>query len=503
MNLKKQTISSMFWSFIGHFLVQFFNFIFILILARLLTPREFGLIGMIAIFTGFATIFGDLGLGAAIIQKLEITFLHIVSVFWINVLVGVLLTAIFIGFAPVISKFYGEPILYSLTILIAFNFLIRSFGVVPGNILTRDLKFKELALANIISILISGIVSIFLAWKGFGVWALAWQGIIASIILTLGYIIFCKWRPEFKFNYSYLKELTGYGANLLGHSTINYWLRNLDSLLIGKFIGSTELGLYTRAYSLMLLPLNNISAVIGRVMFPVLTKLQNDLVQFKQVYLQVTRLIALITFPLMFLLFVISEPLILIIYGEKWEGVIPIFKYLCLVGLVQSIVFPVAWIFQAIGRTDIQFRLTLGLGVLFVTAMLIGINFGLMGIVYAYIIISLPSAYLNLKYAGKLINLNLNEIMKVLKYIFIAGLLMATGLYLLNLLINHRLPDWMLLMINFSAGFIIYFLLIKVFKEPSYPYVINLLKEQQVFNNLRYAVTSIALKMGISESKEQ
>ncbi len=140
---------------------------------------------------------------------------------------------------------------------------------------------------------------------------------------------------------------------------------------------------------------------------------------------------------------------------------------------------------------------------LFVTAMLIGVNFGLMGIVYAYIIISFPSAYLNLKYAGKLINFNLTEIMNVLKNIFIAGLLMATGLYLLNLLINNSLPDWMLLMINFSAGFILYFLLIKIFKEPSYPYVINLLKEQQVFNNLRYTVTSIALKMGISESKEQ
>ncbi|MCX7766305.1 MAG: lipopolysaccharide biosynthesis protein, partial [Candidatus Sumerlaeia bacterium] len=361
----------------------------------------------------------------------------------------------------------------------------------------------ELALANIVSILISGIFSIFLAWKGFGVWALAWQGVIASITLTLGYIILCKWQPEFKFNYNYLRELTGYGANLLGHSTINYWLRNLDSLIIGKFIGSTELGLYTRGYSLMLLPLNNISAVIGRVMFPVLTKLQNDLVQFKQVYLQATRLIALVTFPLMFLLFVVSKPLILLIYGEKWSGVIPIFKYLCLVGLVQSIVFPVAWIFQAIGRTDIQFRLSLILGLLFVLAMFIGVNFGLMGIVYAYIIISIPSAYLNLKYAGKLINIRLDEILNVLKYIFISGLLMAMGINLINSLLNHNLPNWLLLIINFSAGSILYFLLIRFFKEPGYLYILNLLKEEQLFNSLKYTVTSIALKMGISESKEQ
>jgi PST family polysaccharide transporter len=246
-------------------------------------------------------------------------------------------------------------------------------------------------------------VGILLARLGYGVWALAWQVALMTGMTTVLLWLQSQWRPSLIFNRKAAVDLWRYGIYLLGHGSLNYWLRNGANLLVGKAIGAHSLGIFSRAYTLMLFPLNNVSTVFGQVMFPALAREQNDIPRFRQHYLLATRLIALLTFPLMIGVAVLSEPLILLLLGRKWMEVIPILRILSLVGLFQSIISPVGWVFNALGRTKAQFQLSIILAIAFVLFMLGGLRFGILGVTYGYAGWALFSGILNLRLIGRYI----------------------------------------------------------------------------------------------------
>ena len=206
-----------------------YSIVLMVILARLLMPEDFGLVGMIVVFTGFAGIFSDAGFGAALIQKKAVEERHLSSVFWLGMIVGALLSVITICGAPSIAVFYDEPLLKPLASLIALNFVLVSLTIVPSALLRRSMSFKRLTFVNIIAMVVSGGAAIVLALSGLGVWTLIWRALLSSAVTVLCLWILTEWRPRFTFQGKALRELLNFSGNLVGSSTFNYWVRNADN----------------------------------------------------------------------------------------------------------------------------------------------------------------------------------------------------------------------------------------------------------------------------------
>lgn len=446
------------------------------ILARLLGPDDFGLIGMILVFTMFAQIFSDMGLAAALIQKPDIEQRHLNSVFWMNVLVGVLLAGALMAGAPLVASFYEEPALRLLTVIISLNFLSGSLVVVQKALLQKKMEFKKLAFVEVFSLLVAGGVSISMALKGFGVWSLVAKAMVTmnvSVLLMWG---LSEWRPSFSVDKRAVKDLIGYGSNLLGFQVFNYWARNLDNILIGRFIGASALGIYSRAYSLMLLPISQVNTVITKVMFPALCLIQDDVDRTKRVYLSAVRAIALFTFPLMIGLLVVAKPFILLLYGEKWRGVIPLIQLLCLTGMPQSVATTVGWIYTAQGRTDIMFKWGVFASALVSMAFVIGLQWGVVGVAASYVTVTYILIYPSYAVAGRLINLRFGEILKELSGILFCTAGMGMAVWCLGLFLPETWPHWAVLIVQVFSGATVYVSSVHLFNVAAYADLIGLLK---------------------------
>ena len=465
---KERTISGIGWSVVSQLGTQSMQLIIGVTLARLLTPNDFGLIGMILVFTGFANIFTDLGFGSAIIQKKDVSQEHYSSVFWLNIGTGFVLMMVFIGLSPLIGKFYGESVLVPLTMVTSSNFLIGSFGIVQTSILKKDIDFKKIALINMTALLISGIAGISMAFMGLGVWSLVWQSILLSFIQVIILWFVTAWRPSLSFNKKAVKELIPFSINLLGFTSINYWLRNGDNLLIGKVLGDGALGIYSKAYSIMLLPLRTVSSTISRVMFPAFSSIQEDRQRIARAYLTITRTIALITFPMMIGLWVVSEDFVLLIFGDQWADMIPLLQVFCFVGLVQSIGTLNGNLYLSQGRTDLQFKVGTIIGILGIGAIVIGLNWGIRGVAYAYGAFSLLAVYPSIAIAVALIDLKFLVVAKNLAAITLCSLGMGIAVWSVGLLLPVSWPHWANLGIQIPFGIFIFWSLISIFKIEAY-----------------------------------
>lgn len=401
MTLRQQVLHGVSWNFTSRLGSQFFQVAFSVVLARLLSPKEFGVIGMLLVFTGFAQALADGGLSSALIYRQDATEIHQSTVFWMQVAAGAFLSLLFYCAAPAIAAFYEIPLLEPLSRLTAWTFIVQALGLVQSALLMKQFRFKAVAAATLGSTALSGVVAILLANWGYGVWALAWQGLISISAMTVLLWILSGWRPRFVFSRAAARDMGSYGIYLLGYGSLNYWLRNGTNLLIGKSIGAHGLGIFSRAYTLMLLPLNNVSTVFGQVLFPALVQVQNDMPRFRQHYMLATRLIALVTFPLMVGVAALAEPLILLLLGRKWAEVIPILQILSFVGLFQSIIHPTGSVYNALGKTKPLFHLTIVLTAALLIIMLPALRLGIVGVTYAYAAWTLLAGYLNLRLVGR------------------------------------------------------------------------------------------------------
>lgn len=478
MSLKQKTLSGIFWSTGARFVKEILRFAIGVTLARLLTPEAFGLIGMIVVFSGFAGIFRDAGLGAALIQAKELTEAHRSSVFWFNISLGALLTAIFIGIAPFISAFYDTPELYGLTVALAFSFFISAFAIVQRSLLQREMAFRRLAIAEVVTTLIGGTIAITFAVSGFGVWTLVGQTLIGSAVIAITLWIISDWKASFLFQWSALKDLLGFGANLTGFNTFNYWVRNVDDLLVGRFLGSEPLGIYTKAYAIMLFPLQRISHVISKVMFPALSKIQDDKKLTKRVYLRTIAIIGLVTFPLMLGLLVAADHFVLTVLGSQWQEMIILLRILSLVGLCQSIGTTLGWIYTAQGRTDWMFRWGIPKGIVTIIAFIIGLRWGLIGITVAYAIRGFALIYPNYTIPGRLINMSFGDVVRSVSGVFGCAAGMAGLVFSIGYILPASLPHWAYLAVQVPVGVIVYLALIHIFRLQAYQEVRSIIREQ-------------------------
>jgi PST family polysaccharide transporter len=467
-SLRKTVVHSLSWNFVGRIGAQIFQLGFSIALTRLLAPKEFGAIGMLLVFTGFAQILCDSGLSSALIYNQTITEAHRSTAFWLQGAVSLLLTVAFFLSAPAIAHFYELPVLVPLTRLMSVIFIVQALGQTHYALMRREFSFRRLAIANLVPTLISGGVAIYMARHGFGVWSLAWQILIANTLTSLLYWSMSSWRPRFHFDYHSAAGMSRYAIYLLGFSSVNYWTRNGDNLAIGKFLGAHALGIYARTYSLMLVPINNISAVLGQVMFPSLSRVQDDIPRFRRHYLIANRLIALVTFPLMAGLAILAGPFVTVVFGPKWIEVIPLLRVLSFVGLAQSIIHPVGWAYNALGKTRTQFHQSVFMAVCFVIALVISIPHGLMWVVYAYAVWAVLAGALNMHLAGQYMEVSLLGLLRNVGKISGMTFIMGLAVFGFDRFLKQAWPDDRRLIVGTILGAVVYLALCLLTRDETF-----------------------------------
>lgn len=461
-SLARNTISGLGWSLNAQLLRQVSQLLTTVFLVRLLLPQDFGLVAMVVVFSGFASLFGDM-FGPALVQRQEIEERHYCSVFWLNVAFGVALAGILAGASPLIAKFYREPRLIPVVLLIGLCFPISSLGLVQKAILTRQMNFRALGLIDFSSVTVSGIIAIILAWRGFGVWSLVCQILCMTIFEVVGLWWFCSWRPRIFFNRAAIRELFRFSSHLTGFTAINYWYRSGDNLLVGKFFGSATLGIYSRAYNLMLLPLTQITYVVSKVMFPALSRLQDDKARVRSIYLRSIAIIALVTFPLMLGLLVVADHFVLAVYGNVWANVIPILRIFCILGMVQSVSSTAGWIYQSQGRTDWMFWWGIICTVLYIGAMILGVHLGsAMAVAACLAAMGILLTPFDFSISGSLIGMTLRDVARSTGSVLACATAMACAVWALGAFLPSGWSHWVYLGVEIPFGAVMYALLVHV-----------------------------------------
>lgn len=461
---KSKTITGIKWSFLSQFALQIISILVGVVLSRILLPKEFGLIGMILIFSGFLTVITDLGIGSAVIHKKDISKKMLSTAFWLNCGINLSITVILFFSAPFVAVFYEKPILTGLTQLISFAFIISSISGIQTSLLSKEMDFKSLFFINLIKLAISSPIAIILALNGFGVWALAFQQIVSAVASAITPFFFHQWRPAFVFSKKDAKSFLSFGTPLLANSSLNYWVRNLDNLLIGKFMGENSLAYYNKSYQLMLLPVTHLAGSIKNVMFPSFAKLQNDYKLLQSYYLKTISILSLVTFPLMGGLSVLATPTIVLIYGDEWLPAAQTLQILCIIGALQSISTVAGSVFLAIGETKKMLYVSLFAKATMISGIVAGLQYGVTGIAIGYSIGSFIGFLPELYYTGRSINLSLIAIIQS----FYRSLFIAFSMCLIVFLVyNYSSIDSMLgrFLLSILAGIVSYYLISKVFNK--------------------------------------
>lgn len=358
-DLKTKTLSGMIWSFVQRFGKMGISFASNIVLARLLTPDDYGTIGMLMIFIAVANTFVDGGFGSALIQKKEPTKEDYSTIFWWNMFLSVVLYGLLFLGAPAVARFYNLPLLCDVLRVQGIVLIINALSIIQQNQLRKQLKFKRLATVTVISATLSAGIAIILAYMGWGVWALVAQQLMLSGFTAILLWILNKWYPAFVFSKESFKQLFGFGGFILVSNLINTFCDNIQGLLLGKFATSSTLGLYTQARKLEEISSTSISSIVNQVAYPVLSQKQDDKIALINIIRKFVTLIATFVFPLMLYLILIAEPLITFLYSERWIECVPYFQILCIAGLaicLQSINLNAI---AAIGKSKIMFKWTI------------------------------------------------------------------------------------------------------------------------------------------------
>lgn len=354
------------------------------VMARLLTPSDYGLIGMVAFVTGFVSMYKDLGLSAATIQKSEISSEQISTLFWVNVLLSLGITLFTAAISPLVAWFYGEPRLTLITVVTAVGFVISGLAVQHEALLRRQMRYFALASIGVTSLLMGYLVGIVLAWKGFSYWALVASQLAVATTTTLLTIVFCRWLPGLPKRNTGVRSMVRFGSNLTGFTTINYFSRNLDNLLIGRVWGAQQLGLYTRAYQLMGLPIDQINEPISSVAVPSLSRLTDSPESYRRAYLRMLEKVALLTMPCVVLMIASSDWIIRIVLGPQWTATTRIFVLLGITGLFQPIANTTGWLLISQGRTNHLLQWGFISGPLIMGSIVVGLPWGAVGVAASY-----------------------------------------------------------------------------------------------------------------------
>lgn len=465
MSLEKTTISSVIWSAVDRLGSQGIQFAISIVLARILLPEQFGLIAMLTIFFAIAQSIMDSGFGSALIQKKDASYLDECSIFYFNIILGFTSAFGIYFIAPYIAEFYDQPILEPLTKFLSLNLIINSFSLVQFTLLSKRLDFKSNAKISLITTLISGCIGIFLALTGWGVWALAIQQVVSNICRTALLWLVSSWRPAMIFSLTSLQQMFGFGSKMLLAGLLDTIFTNLYLIVIGKLFAPASLGYYTRAQSLRDMISMNFTQIISRVMFPVFSSIQGDPKRMKRGVRKSIIISTYIIFPAMIGLASISEPLVLILFTEKWLPSVPYLQLLCLAGMLLPLQAFNLSVIKSNGRSDLYLLLEVLKKILIVVNIAITWRWGVIAIIYGQIVLSVLSYILNSYFTRYLINYPIEEQLKdILPALILASIMGSIVYYIPVAILSTNVL--LILVLKIIIGAMTYILLSYLFKVP-------------------------------------
>lgn len=474
-NLRSKTVSGVLWSAVERFSLQGVQFVINIIMARLLLPVDYGMIGMLAVFLQISQTFIDGGFTNALIQRKEKTEIDFSTVFYFNIIIAFVFYVLIFFSAPLIADFYNMPDLGDVARVIALSLIISSLSAVHKTKLTIDIDFKTQSKISLTAVLISGIVGIWMAYENFRVWALVAQILINSILQTILYYLFLHWFPLKVFSLKSFETLFSFGSKLLISSLIHTVYYNLYSIVIGKKFSATDLGYYTRAEQFAIFPSSNVNLIISRVIFPILSSIQDDDERLASVYRKYIRLASFIIFPLMIGLVVLAKPLIIVLLTEKWLGIVVLLQILCLDWMLDHLSIINLNLLYVKGRSDWALRLeiikkTIATGILFAS-----IPLGIVGMCLGRVVYALIATYLNTRYTKSLIGLSFSTQIKDILPSLIIAILMGGIVHSSTLLFSSAILQ---LFVGFVVGAGCYIAVAFVFKMDSLRELFSFIKNR-------------------------
>ena len=356
-----------------------------MVLARLLTPKDFGLVAMVITITGFVAMFKDCGLSMATVQHAQITHAQVSTLFWINCALSAAVMLVVAMLAPMVAWFYHEPRLIWITLVLSITFVFSGLTVQHQALLRRQMQFKTLAIIDIVSMASGLAAGIGMAWgAGFGYWSLVGMTFATTLVNAILVWIKCDWRPGPYGRNVGARSMLAFGGSLTGFDVLNYFTRNFDSVLIGRVLGPIATGVYSKAYSLLALPMNQINAPISSVMLPALSRLQNEPEAYAKLYLGALKALSFVTVPMVVFSFVLAKDIILILLGAQWLSAVVVFQLLAPAALVSAINIAPGWLCISLGHPQKQLHYGLVSAPICVGAFLIGIKWGVEGVAAAF-----------------------------------------------------------------------------------------------------------------------
>lgn len=468
MSLKNQAVSGMVWTFAQQFSTQGVGFVISVVLARLLLPAEFGIIGMIAIFMGIGGALVDSGLASSLIRTPDANQEDFSTVFYFNILGSIFFYFILYISAPWIANFFDQPILKDITRLYGITFIINAFSTIQLTRLTQKMDFKTQMIVSVPSIVGGGALGITLAYMGFGVWSLVWMRLFQSFLNSLQLWIVTKWKPSLIFNIAKFKYHFKFGYKLLLSGLLDTVFTNIYTLIIGRLFLPAQLGFYIRANSVVQLPVENISGALNKVTYPLFAQIKDDNERLRKVYKQIMQMVTFLIAPTLITMGVLATPLFRFVFTEKWLPAVPYFQILCIAGIIYPFHFYNLNILNVKGRSDLFLRLEIIKKILLVITILVSIPFGMYGLLWGMVISSALGLIINAHYSGKFIHYNgfqqIKDVLPILSIAIIAG---AVTLGLDTIMISFKAIDLFRIILGGVVGVLSYWTMAVVFKFQS------------------------------------
>lgn len=475
-SLKNKTAKGVLWSSFERFSVQGIQFLVMIVMARMLSPNDYGLVGMLAIFLAISQSLVDSGFSNALIRKVNRTEVDNSTVFYFNIVVGILLYGVLYFSAPAIASFYDTPELVSITRVVGLSVFINSLVVVQRALLTIKIDFKTQAKAALTAVVVSGVLGIWMAATGWGVWSIVYQQITNLTINALLLWILSKWKPILAFSWKSFKEMFSFGSKLLASGLLNTIYNNIYLIVIGKLFSASDLGYYTRAHQFSDFPSSNVTGILQRVTYPILCTIQDDDDRLRSVYRRFLKLSAFVVFPLMMGLAAVAEPLVLVLLKEQWLFTATLLTIICFSMMWYPIHAINLNLLQVKGRSDLFLKLEIYKKIVGVSILCITIPMGLIAMCIGSIFGGIIGLIINTYYTGKLIQVGFIRQMHDL-----AGtLLLSVSMFVLVYIIVNVLPlvPVLKLLIGIMAGSIYYITLAKLFKFSEFAELLNLIMKK-------------------------
>ena len=478
MSLKKKAVVGLVWTYTQQFGNQIIGFIVSLVLARVLLPEEFGLVGMVAVVIAIANALVEGGLTKSLIRCTNCDDRDFSTVFFFNLGASLLIYLGIFFIAPLVADFYDREILTPIIRIYSLTVITGSLSAVQLARLTRNMNFKKQAFIAIPASVAGGAVGIWMAYHQYGVWSLVWSSIITSLLSTILFWFSSSWRPTLTFDRSRFKKHFNYGYKLTLSDLLNRLFNNLYLIVIGKYFSAAQVGFYTRAETMKQLPVNNITNALNKVTFPLFVSVQDDLERLRSIYKRLMLMVVFIVTPVLVLLGVLAEPTFIFLFTEKWLPAVPYFQILCVTGILYPLHSYNLTILNVKGRSDLFLKLEVIKKILIILAVLITLPFGIIALLYGQVIVSIIAFFINAHFTNEFITYSGWRQLKDIIPIFLISIVSGAAVMSVDFYLESSFSNFSRLLTGACLGSIVYLFLAYLFNFSSLSQVFELIRRK-------------------------